>query len=112
MRKEIKRLLVAVVVVLKGRHELPRGWWLWSHIKFPEIPVGVDPKGVGTRVVRVSVPDHPLPAELAGVWLSFGHAQHGLTLGPASGRLVAEMMSGETPFCDPAPYRAGRFLAD
>jgi D-amino-acid dehydrogenase len=32
-----------------------------------------------------------------------------LTLGAATGRLLAEMMSGATPFCDPAPYGAERF---
>jgi D-amino-acid dehydrogenase len=47
---------------------------------------------------------------LDGIWLAIGHAHWGLTLGPATGRLVAEMMAGETPFCDPAPYRAERFL--
>lgn len=47
---------------------------------------------------------------LDGMWLAIGHAHWGLTLGPATGRLVAEMMAGETPFCDPAPYRAERFL--
>ena len=45
----------------------------------------------------------------AGLWLAVGHAHWGLTLGPATGRLIGEMMSGETPFCDPAPYRAERF---
>ena len=44
-----------------------------------------------------------------GLWLAFGHAHWGLTLGPATGRLVAEMMTGATPFCDPAPYSAERF---
>ena len=47
---------------------------------------------------------------LAGLWLAIGHAHWGLTLGPATGRMIAEMMTGETPFCDPAPYRAERFL--
>ena len=47
---------------------------------------------------------------LAGLWLAIGHAHWGLTLGPATGRLIAEMMAGEAPFCDPAPYRAERFL--
>ena len=45
----------------------------------------------------------------AGLWLAFGHAHWGLTLGPVTGRLLAEMMTGATPFCDPAPYRAERF---
>jgi D-amino-acid dehydrogenase len=44
-----------------------------------------------------------------GLWLAFGHAHWGLTLGPATGRLMAEMMTGATPFTDPAPYSAERF---
>lgn len=44
-----------------------------------------------------------------GLWLDFGHQHHGLTLGPATGRLLAEMMTGEDPFTDPAPYRLERF---
>ncbi|MDD0977156.1 NAD(P)/FAD-dependent oxidoreductase [Pseudomonas fontis] len=44
-----------------------------------------------------------------GLWFNFGHAHHGLTLGPVSGRLLAEMMTGATPFTDPAPYSADRF---
>jgi D-amino-acid dehydrogenase len=47
---------------------------------------------------------------LAGLWLAIGHAHWGLTLGPATGRLIAELMTGETPFCDPSPFRAERFL--
>ena len=43
------------------------------------------------------------------LWFAFGHAHHGLTLGPVTGRLVAEMACGEKPFVDPAPYRADRF---
>jgi D-amino-acid dehydrogenase len=44
-----------------------------------------------------------------GLWFDFGHQHHGLTLGPATGRLLAEMMTGETPFADPTPYAAARF---
>jgi D-amino-acid dehydrogenase len=46
-----------------------------------------------------------------GLWLAYGHAHWGLTLGPVTGRLMAELMTGATPFCDPAPYRAERFVA-
>jgi len=46
---------------------------------------------------------------LGGLWLAIGHAHWGLTLGPATGRMIAEMMTGAVPFCDPAPYRAERF---
>ncbi len=44
-----------------------------------------------------------------GLWFSFGHAHHGLTLAASTGRLLAEMIVGEMPFTDPAPYRANRF---
>jgi D-amino-acid dehydrogenase len=44
-----------------------------------------------------------------GLWLHFGHGHQGLTLGPVTGRLLAEMMSGEPPIVDPHPYRPDRF---
>jgi D-amino-acid dehydrogenase len=44
-----------------------------------------------------------------GLWFDFGHQHHGLTLGPVSGRLLAEMMTGEVPFADPAPFSVERF---
>jgi D-amino-acid dehydrogenase len=50
----------------------------------------------------------PAPGK-PGLWLHYGHAHWGLTLGPVSGRLLAEMMTGATPFCDPAPFSAERF---
>lgn len=43
------------------------------------------------------------------LWLNFGHGHLGFTLGPVSSRLLAEMMVGNTTFCDPSPYRAERF---
>ncbi len=45
----------------------------------------------------------------AGLWFDFGHQHHGLTLGPVTGRLLAEMMTGEAPFADPTPFAAARF---
>jgi D-amino-acid dehydrogenase len=43
------------------------------------------------------------------LWFAFGHAHHGLTLGPLTGRLIAEMVTGEAPAVDVRPYRADRF---
>ena len=44
-----------------------------------------------------------------GLWLNFGHQHHGLTLGPVTGRLLAQMMTGEELLADPAPYSHARF---
>lgn len=38
------------------------------------------------------------------VWVNTGHFRNGLVCGPASAKLVAELISGQQPFCDPAPY--------
>lgn len=43
------------------------------------------------------------------LWFAFGHAHHGLTLGPVTGRLIAEMMTGAPTVVDPRPFRAERF---
>ena len=48
-------------------------------------------------------PRHP------NLWFAFGHASIGFALGPVTGRLIAEMMSGEAPLVDPVPYSATRF---
>jgi D-amino-acid dehydrogenase len=50
----------------------------------------------------------PVPGR-KGLWADFGHHHLGFTLGPVSGRLLADMMTGETPFTDPFPYRVDRF---
>jgi D-amino-acid dehydrogenase len=44
-----------------------------------------------------------------GLWLDYGHGHYGLTLGPITGRLLAEMITGATPFTDPAPFGPQRF---
>jgi D-amino-acid dehydrogenase len=44
-----------------------------------------------------------------GLWANFGHHHLGFTMGPITGRLLAEMLTGEATFTDPAPYRIDRF---
>ncbi|PKM22038.1 MAG: glycine oxidase ThiO [Gammaproteobacteria bacterium HGW-Gammaproteobacteria-14] len=38
------------------------------------------------------------------VWLNSGHFRNGLVCAPASARLVAQLMTGVAPFCNPEPY--------
>ncbi|MCA6121588.1 FAD-binding oxidoreductase [Bradyrhizobium sp. WSM 1704] len=44
-----------------------------------------------------------------GLWVNFGHGHQGFTLGPATARLLAETMNGETSMVDASPYRIDRF---
>jgi D-amino-acid dehydrogenase len=44
-----------------------------------------------------------------GLWFAFGHAHHGLTLGPVTGQVIAEAMMGEKTRIDISAYRPERF---
>ncbi len=46
---------------------------------------------------------------LANVWLATGHQMTGLKTSLGTGRLLAELMGGEKPTFDPAPFRADRY---
>lgn len=62
---------------------------------------------------RPCLPDmRPMIGEvpgLPGLWANFGHQHWGFTMGPVSGRLLAEMMTGAEPFTDMRPFRVDRF---
>ena len=63
--------------------------------------------------LRPWLPDH-LPAigpsrRVPGVWLATGHEGAGVALGPVTGRLVAQLFTGEAPVVDPAPFDPDRF---
>jgi D-amino-acid dehydrogenase len=44
-----------------------------------------------------------------GLWMNFGHGHQGLTLGPATGRLLAEAMTGEHTFVDASAFTPARY---
>ncbi len=75
---------------------------------------GIDTSGASTWMgFRPSLPDH-LPVLGAaphhpGVFFAFGHQHLGLTLCGATARIMAELMQGETPAIDLAPYRVDRW---
>jgi D-amino-acid dehydrogenase len=43
------------------------------------------------------------------VFIAAGHNMLGLSMAPATGKLLAELVNGTTPHVDPKPYRVGRF---
>jgi len=45
----------------------------------------------------------------SNVWYGFGHGHMGLTWGPTTGRLIAELMTGAKCNLDLTPFRADRF---
>lgn len=64
---------------------------------------------------RPWLPDH-LPAigpaaAAPGLWLATGHEGAGVVLGPITGRLIADALTGATPALDLAPFSPDRFAA-
>ena len=74
---------------------------------------------VGAGIVGVSSALRPtLPESLPvigpspvfeNVYFAFGHQHIGLTGGPRTGRLIADLVAGRTPNIDIRPFRADRF---
>jgi D-amino-acid dehydrogenase len=46
---------------------------------------------------------------LRNVHIAAGHNMLGLSMATATGKLVAEVLSGQAPHVDATPYRVGRF---
>lgn len=43
------------------------------------------------------------------VWVASGHGMLGVTMGPITGRLIADQIGGNEPTIDPSPFRVDRF---
>jgi len=46
---------------------------------------------------------------LPGFFIATGFSGHGFGIAPGAGRLMAELVTGETPVVDPSPFRYSRF---
>jgi D-amino-acid dehydrogenase len=63
--------------------------------------------------IRPCMPDMlpvvgPAPRHM-GMWMHFGHGHQGFTLGPVTGRMLAEQMTGEQPFIDASAFEPARY---
>ena len=48
--------------------------------------------------------------KLPGLYVSAGFSGHGFGIGPAAGRLAADMVANDSPIVDPHPYRYSRLV--
>jgi D-amino-acid dehydrogenase len=81
---------------------------------YPAIPADLPPERIKTWMGhRPSMPDGlpclGLASGCADVIYAFGHGHVGLTAGPATGTIVADIVAGRPPAFDLSPYAARRF---
>ncbi len=84
-RRELWEAAIALVPALAGLEIEAQ----WAGLR-PGSPEGVPYIG-----------KHP---EVDGLWVCAGHYRNGIVLGPASARLLADLMGGRPPLMDPQPY--------
>lgn len=77
---------------------------------FPGLNPQITSKWMGFRpTLPDSLPVIDRSRNVPGLFFAFGHQHIGLTCGPATGRIIAQMVNGETPNIDVSPFRADRF---
>jgi D-amino-acid dehydrogenase len=70
---------------------IEEAWYGWRPMTYDSVPV---------------IDKSPLWDNL---YLAAGHNMLGLSMAPATGKFVAELIDGDTPHVDPAPYSVSRF---
>ena len=87
----------------EGERNLVRSFPAFGGMKVAERWAGViDATPDGVPVIS------EVPA-LPGFFIASGFSGHGFGIGPGAGHLAADLVMGENPIVDPAPYRFGRF---
>ncbi len=89
--RRIRGLLPRVRRMLPGLKGDEQSIWLGFRPSLPDSLPVIGP-----------APDHE------DIYLAFGHGHLGLTQGPVTGRIVADLVAGRDPGLDLAPYRPGR----
>ena len=80
-----------------------------AKVAFPNLTFSGTQEWMG---FRPSTPDSvPLIGELgnSGIYAGFGHQHVGLTAGPKTGRLIAQLIDGNSPNMDMTPYAPERY---
>lgn len=75
-------------------------------------PVGDRVEEEWTSLRPMTYDDLPIigPApEHKNLFLATGHGMTGISMAPGTGKLIAELITGQAPHIDPAPYRVERF---
>lgn len=90
--RKIRQLVPLVRQMLPGIDSTERSVWMGCR---PSLPDSLPVIGCASRS--------------SNVLYAFGHQHIGLTLGPATGYIIADLVAGRDPGIDLSPYRPGRY---
>jgi glycine/D-amino acid oxidase-like deaminating enzyme len=90
-------------VLAEGRAVLARKFPVFAGMKVVQSWGGL------MDVTPDAVPVMDQVARIPGFFIATGFSGHGFGIGPGAGRLMADLVAGDTPVVDPTPYRLSRF---
>ncbi|MEE1864856.1 NAD(P)/FAD-dependent oxidoreductase [Pseudomonas auratipiscis] len=85
-------------------NNLKAAWPIFEHAQIEQAWAGT------IDVTPDSIPVIGPVAKIPGLTLATGFSGHGFGTSPAAGQLAADIVSGNQPIIDPAPYRFERFV--
>jgi glycine/D-amino acid oxidase-like deaminating enzyme len=79
---------------------------------FPEVAAARHERSWGGMIESMpdAIPVIDAVASLPGFYLATGFSGHGFGIGPAAGRLVADLITGAPPIVDPSPFSYRRMI--
>ena len=86
----------------KARRNLEAAFPAFRQMKIEQIWAGL------IDVTPDAVPVVSAVDSLPGLFLNTGFSGHGFGIGPGAGRLAAELVAGDAPCVDPAPFAFNR----
>ena len=92
-----------VAILDQGRGNLAAAYPFFRNMRIAERWAGL------IDVTPDGVPVISAVEALPGFHIASGFSGHGFGIGPGAGRLMADLVAGDTPLVDPAPFRFNRF---
>ncbi len=90
-------------VLAEARQALARAFPVFAGMQVAESWAGL------MDVTPDAVPVIDEVKRIPGLFIATGFSGHGFGIGPGAGKLMADMVAGDPPVVDPAPFRLDRF---
>lgn len=92
----------SMAILAEAREELGRVFPFFRQLRVAQSWAGV------MDVTPDAIPVIGAVEQLPGLFLSTGYSGHGFGIAPGAGRLLSDLLLGETPLVDPQPFRFAR----
>lgn len=112
LRDGLRLAGTAEFAALDAEPDYRRAKVLTGHARhyFPDLQLGEVSEWMGQRPMMAdSLPVISRSPRHRNVFYAFGHGHYGLTQGPTTGALIADLVRGREPGIDMAPFRFERF---